>query len=107
MSIEDLIRTLCVELEATRNELRRIGDDKSSRGTEYLTVRDAAELANLHPSTIREWIKARRLRAGENPIRIRRDDLDAAIRSTPRSSAAPSADEQAISILRRSTTRRR
>lgn len=108
MNIDDLIRTVVRdELKPIRDDLRRLAEDRDKRRSEYLTVRNAAELANVHPSTIREWIKSGRLRAGDKPIRIRPDDLDAAMTSATRSSAVSSPDEQAISILRRSTTRRR
>ena len=46
--------------------------------TNLLTVTRAAEIVNVHPNTIRNWIrdgKLRHVRVGPKLIRIHREDL--------------------------------
>lgn len=106
MTLDERLRELLRdELKPIHDELRRIAAEKSGRRTEYLTVAEAATLANLHDSTIRGWIASGRLRASDKPIRIRPEDLDAAMTSPRRTSAVDPPDKQAIAILRRVATR--
>jgi excisionase family DNA binding protein len=49
---------------------------------EDLSIPAAAAIANRHPNTIRTWVRTGLLpayRTGPRDIRIRRDDLDAAL----------------------------
>ena len=52
-------------------------DDKT-----LMTVSDAAELAGVHPRTVRRWIDEGKLASVEvyptHRVRVRRDDVDAA-----------------------------
>ena len=50
------------------------------QATEMLSIRQAAELANVTTGTVRNWVARGQLRAsrlGDKIIRIRRDDLEA------------------------------
>ena len=56
-------------------------------GGEWMTAAEAAVVASVAATTIREWVKVGRLRAvrvGRNNIRIARADLDEAITSWSR-----------------------
>jgi DNA (cytosine-5)-methyltransferase 1 len=48
---------------------------------EYLTIREAADLLGVSPSTLRAWDRAGKLKAVRNPMNryrlYRREDLDA------------------------------
>jgi excisionase family DNA binding protein len=66
---------------------------KTSAPSEYLTIARAAEVADVHACTIREWIKNGSLksyRCGGRGYRILRSDLDACLTVE---AADPSAQE--------------
>ncbi len=48
---------------------------------DYLTVREAAELVGVSPSTLRAWDRAGKLKAARNPMNryrlYRREDIEA------------------------------
>jgi excisionase family DNA binding protein len=58
-------------------------DDKT-----LMTVSDAAELAGVHPRTVRRWIDEGKLASVEvyptHRVRVRRDDVDVARRPKDR-----------------------
>lgn len=74
---------------------------------EVLTVDQAAALANVHHSTVREWIKAGTLPATlagkRRGIRVRRDHVLQRLERAPASTAPaePSVDDVAASLMRR------
>lgn len=60
--------------------------------SQMLTVKEAADLLGLRPSTLRKWIFARRLdvvRVGSRAVRIRRATLEALIRRGERRAVEP------------------
>jgi excisionase family DNA binding protein len=74
--LSDLVRA------AVRQELAesRTATAMPNQPSEYLTIARAAEVADVHPCTIREWIKGGTLKAyrcGTRGYRILRNDLDA------------------------------
>lgn len=109
-TIDELVRiAVRGELEPLREELRRIAAATTTArdAAEYLTVRDAAEFAKVNPCTIRDWLRRGLLpRHGSGKVvRIRRDELHAAMSLPVAKSSSP--DLQATSILRRVGGRRR
>jgi excisionase family DNA binding protein len=67
----------------------------------YVTVAQAAKLLGVSPSTVWRWIDARKLpayRVGPRGIRIREEDLQAAIRPA-RERTEDSVHEEQISIV--------
>ena len=99
---EELERALRVMQKATPvpDESRGMSPD------DILTVPEAANLAKLQPDTIREWIKAGRLRAGNRPYRIRRGDLMAALaEKKPREPGEGRVDEVVERLARRTLGR--
>lgn len=77
-NLEQSFRALVVEV--VREELARVAKPTPD---EYLTVREAADLAHVVPSTIRKWIRAERLprySAGADP-RVKRSDVERLLRS--------------------------
>lgn len=100
MSIEDDIRRVVREevRAAVREALADVGKALTPPVDDgYLSVEKAAELAEVHPDTIRAWIKAGRLvrhQAGRE-LRVRRSELHAFLacekaseRATPEAEAA-------------------
>ncbi len=69
--------------------------------TEYLSVAEAADLARLHHSTIRQWIKEGSLKAyrAGRVYRIRRDDLQAKLTSKPAEPTDAMIKERVAAIL--------
>lgn len=75
----------------------------SNAGDEYLSVRKAAQVAEVHPDTIRTWVKAGRLanhRAGRE-LRIRRDELHRFLESDDVQKNRLTPEEEAAAILGR------
>ncbi len=103
-SLEELFRTL------VRDELRPFFDmihqvlERIGRGAsdEFLSVPEAAKFAHVGKSTVRGWIKTKRLRAGKagRLIRIRRSDLNALI-TERRDDQQPDPETEAAKILER------
>lgn len=76
-----LINTIWRSLEPlVRAVVRAEIEGRQERG-DYMTTTEAAVVARLKPATIREWVKAGRLRAHRigRLLRITRADLDHAI----------------------------
>jgi excisionase family DNA binding protein len=69
----------------------------------YLSVEKAAAVAEVHPDTIRAWVKAGRLpehRAGRE-LRIRRDELHRFLDRASDGDVRPTAEDEAAMILSR------
>ena len=86
MTIEERLREIVAEL--VRDEIRRSAPSASVEDG-YITTRKAAELAAVHPATIRRWIADGRLptRQVGSPARPRfrvlRSDLDRVLGTQP------------------------
>lgn len=81
-------------------------EERQPTGTdEYCSLKRAAELADVHPATIRTWIREGHLigyRAGTS-LRIKRRELDAYLARGIRQPSPPvDLDERAADILARS-----
>ena len=106
MTIEDTIRqTVREEMRSMTAELRALLEQArpSSGGDSYLSVEKAATLADVHPDTIRGWVKAGRLpehRAGRE-LRVRRDELHRFLDGRASDIARPTPEEEAGGILSR------
>jgi excisionase family DNA binding protein len=105
-TIEDILRaTLLPALrEAVRDEVRTAMAELKPKVTagDYLSVADAGQIADVHPDTIRLWMKQGKLerhQAGRE-LRVRRADLERFLSQGP-TSEGPSPDEAAASILNR------
>jgi excisionase family DNA binding protein len=91
--------------EVLREELPRALSLLQPRSNEdgYLSVQKAATLAEVHPDTIRAWVKDGRLvahRAGCG-LRIRRDDLRRFLEGGGPQKNRPTPEEDADAILAR------
>lgn len=67
--LETLIRTII------RDELGKL---RQPANDEYLSTADAADLARVRPSTIRRWVRAKRLSkiGGARRVLVKREDLE-------------------------------
>ena len=83
MNKPSTLRLVSAELEAMiRAEVQRAVAD-ATRVDEFLSTEKAAKVADVHPDTIRRWVKARKLtehRAGSR-IRVSRIELERFMRS--------------------------
>jgi excisionase family DNA binding protein len=93
-AIRDAVRETVREVvreevrSAIREEIAAIRDQLTERGSSerYLSVEEAARHANVHPATIRGWIRSGALpgrRAGRHH-RVRCSDLEAHLASLPK-----------------------
>lgn len=57
--LEDRVRLLEVEITEMRNEVSRLARRQSF--PQYLSVEEVAEMLNLSPRTIHDWVSARRI----------------------------------------------
>ena len=103
MSFEDiLVATIVPKLrEAVRAEVKAALLEVKPQTGEYLSVVDAARIADVDPKTIRAWIKAKKL-AGHHAgreHRVQREDLERFL-SAPRAgdaeASAPGAAAAAV-----------
>jgi excisionase family DNA binding protein len=95
------------EVRAAVNEaLGPVLDEVRARGPAdvvYYSVEKAAAVAEVHPDTIRAWVKAGRLpehRAGRE-LRIRRDELHRFLDRVGDGDVRPTAEDEATLILAR------
>jgi excisionase family DNA binding protein len=80
---------------------------KAPERSEYLSVREAAEIAHVIPGTIRSWIdsgKLGRFQAGRH-VRIKRSDLDALLGQPVAKEREASPEELAFAAFRRRSGR--
>ncbi len=109
MSFEETLRLMMrEELKSfLRTELLPLlADARCAKQEEdgYLAIQRAAEFADVHPDTIRVWIKAGRLRgyhAGRE-LRVLRSDLRRFLEVGDVVEGRPTAEEEAAMILGRS-----
>jgi len=107
MTIEDLLaeRLVPAMRDVVRAELRAVMSEmKPASAGEYLTVAQAAEIANVHPETVRVWIRDGRLprhHAGREH-RVLRTELEDFLRVTLTPPDEMSLEARATAILNRS-----
>jgi excisionase family DNA binding protein len=80
----EMVRSVVREELAAVTAPARASLPSASTPSEYLTIARAAEVADVHPCTIREWIKVGSLKAyrcGSRGYRILRSELDARLTS--------------------------
>jgi excisionase family DNA binding protein len=80
---------------------------KAPERSEYLSVREAAEIANVIPGTIRSWIDAGKLgrfQAGRH-VRVKRCDLDALLGQPVVTEREASPEELAFAAFRKRSGR--
>jgi excisionase family DNA binding protein len=78
-------------------------NSRSPADVAYLSVERAAAIAEVHPDTIRAWVKAGRLpehRAGRE-LRVRRDELHRFLDRGAPGDVRPTAEDEAAMILAR------
>ena len=88
--------------QVVREELSKVPER-----SEYLSVREAAEIADVIPGTIRSWIEAGKLgryQAGRHG-RVKRSELDALLRQPSTTDREVSPEEQAFAAFRRRSGR--
>jgi excisionase family DNA binding protein len=108
VTIEESIRTaVAAELAPLRAEVARLAYqlEAMQRDTsdQYLSIQKAAAMAEVHPDTIRSWVKSGRLteyRAGRE-LRILRGDLCRCLAGESTSGNRDTAEEEAAAILAR------
>ena len=106
MSILDEKALLHVITDAVRQVVREELSKVPERN-EYLSVREAAEIADVIPGTIRSWIEAGKLgryQAGRH-VRVKRSDLDALLDKPVAVDREASPEEQAFASFRRRSGR--
>jgi len=82
MALESLLRRI------VREEIHQVlsnGHNKETKQKPYFTIKEAAEFSRLAPSTIRLYIRQRKLRALKEGRRviIKSTDLEKFLESTP------------------------
>jgi excisionase family DNA binding protein len=106
MSILDEKALLHVITDAVRQVVR---DELSKvpERSEYLSVREAAEIAHVIPGTMRSWIEAGKLgryQAGRH-VRVKRSELEALLGKPITVDREASPEEQAFAAFRRRSGR--
>jgi excisionase family DNA binding protein len=102
MSILDEKELVQVITEAVRQVIREELSRAPAR-SEYLSVQEAATIADVIPGTIRCWIdagKLQRYQAGRH-VRVRRSDLDALLAKPSSVERTASPEELALAAFRR------
>ena len=104
MTLEETIRdAVRAEVGKLLTELRRLMAERIAEDR-YLSVRAAADHCEVHPDTIRSWIKAGQLaehHAGRE-LRVRLSDHERFMTIGTRRNSRPSVEEEAENILSRS-----
>lgn len=106
MSILDEKALVHVITDAVRQVVREELSKVPER-SEYLSVREAAEIADVIPGTIRTWIEAGKLgryQAGRH-VRVKRSELDALLGRPVTVDREASPEEQAFAAFRRRSRR--
>jgi excisionase family DNA binding protein len=106
MSILDEKALVHVITDAVRQVVREELSKVPER-SEYLSVREAAEIADVIPGTIRSWIEAGKLgryQAGRH-VRVKRSELDALLGQPSTTDREISPEEQAFAAFRRRSGR--
>lgn len=95
------------EVRSAIADLTQHSAAKPDTGTDYLSIDEAAKIARLHHSTIREWIKDGSLKAyrAGRVYRIRRADLDERLTSKVADPVAVKIEERVTAILAKRASR--
>jgi excisionase family DNA binding protein len=103
MTVEEEIREVVrTELRAGLAELRHLLEQRPA-GDRYLSVANAAAHAEVHPDTIRAWLKAGQLpthHAGRE-LRVKLSELEAFMAGSRTNGERPSVEEEAAQALAR------
>jgi len=102
MSILDEKALVHVITDAVRQVVREELSKVPER-SEYLSVREAAQIADVIPGTIRSWIEAGKLgryQAGRH-VRVKRSELDTLLGQPSTTDREVSPEEQAFAAFRR------
>jgi len=106
MSILDEKALVHVITDAVRQVVREELSKVPER-SEYLSVREAAQIADVIPGTIRSWIEAGKLgryQAGRH-VRVKRSELDTLLGQPSTTDREVSPEEQAFAAFRRRSGR--
>ena len=106
MSILDEKALVHVITDAVRQVVREELSKVPER-SEYLSVREAAQIADVIPGTIRSWIEAGKLgryQAGRH-VRVKRSELDTLLSQPSTTDREVSPEEQAFAAFRRRSVR--
>lgn len=100
MTLEDTIRSVVrAEVRAAFTELCDVFAKRPDRDR-YLSVAKAAEHAEVHPDTVRAWLKARELpvhHAGRE-LRVKLSELEAFLAGRGRASERTTPEEEAEAL---------
>lgn len=106
MSIEEALAATLLPMlrETVRAELRAaLAEIKPQAPGEYLSATEAARIADVHPETVRQWVREGRLprhQAG-SALRIRRSDLESFLEAGSAKPTGETIEARAAAILNR------
>lgn len=104
---QNIRRIVREEVRAALSDLMEAPRESTAQQSEYLSIEDAANIARLHHTTLREWIKDGSLKAfrAGRVYRIRRCDLDERLTAKVAEPVAVHVEERIGAILAKRATR--
>jgi excisionase family DNA binding protein len=105
---QNIRRIVREEVRAALSDAMPRAEREGEGDERYLSINQAAEIARLHHTTIREWIRNGSLQAcrAGRVYRIRRADLDARLAPKGEQQAPRSVEDQVTAILASKSARR-